>query len=64
LPKNHLRNGIWKNTGEIMINKGILPPFESKNIFEWFCFYNYFQRPAEEEGKGLIINIQDIRQAN
>jgi hypothetical protein len=64
LTKHHLENGIWKNPGQIMKNHKILPPPESENVFEWFSFYNFFQRPAQKEGKELFVNDLDKRKAN
>jgi len=61
ISNRYTKNGIWKNPGQIMINLGILPPPESNNVFEWFCFYNFFQRPAQKEGKELQINDLDKR---
>ena len=64
ISNRHSKNGIWKNPGQIMINQDILPPLESNNVFDWFCFYNFFQRPAQIEGNELLINEIDIKIAN
>jgi hypothetical protein len=37
---------------------------ESDNIYEHFAYYNFFQRPAEKEAKGIEINGKDREVAN
>jgi hypothetical protein len=64
ISSRHLKNTIWKNPGQILISQNILPPPESNNVFEWFCFYNFFQRPAQIEGNELMIHELDIKLAN
>ena len=64
ISNRYSKNGIWKNPGQIMINLGIFPPLDSKNVFEWFSFYKFFQRPAQMEGNELLINELDTRIAN
>lgn len=56
--KHFKRNGIWKNPANIM------EVGENENIYQNFAFYNFFQRPAGKEGKGININRRDKEVAN
>lgn len=63
LSDHHLENGIWREPEKIMNKSKILPPTESENVYDWFCFCNFFQRPAQKEGNELQINKLDIEKA-
>lgn len=61
---NYKRNQIWRDTAFIMNKAGITYFDENKNMFDHFAFYNFFQRPAQEEGDQLYIDENDIVEAN
>lgn len=62
LLKNFNNNSIWKNINQILKNIGIQST--SNNLFEFFAFYNFFQRPAVNIGKEIFQNQKDIEIAN
>lgn len=55
---HHLEPGIWDSLARVMREQGIIPPPNSNNVYDHFCWYNYFQRPAE--APYASINVQGI----
>jgi hypothetical protein len=64
LSENFKQNSIWRNTAGKF--KKVYPEINQKkeNIFVNFAFYNYFQRPAEEQGKSINVLDKDKEEAN
>jgi hypothetical protein len=59
-PKGH----IWSRPRTVMAELGMEPPPKSENIYEYFGYFNFFQRPAEKEGKGITPCARDCAVAN
>lgn len=55
---HHREPGIWDALAQVMRERGIVPPPNSNNVYDHFCWYNYFQRPAE--APYASITVQDI----
>lgn len=64
LRAHHKEGGIWGEPAQVMFEHGILPPKNSDNVYDNFGWYNYFQRPAENEGTGIEVYERDTVEAN
>jgi hypothetical protein len=64
LRAHYREGGIWGELGKVMFEHRVLPPESSDNVYDNFAWYNYFQRPAENEGKGIEIHERDTVEAN
>lgn len=62
--KNYAHNTIWANPARII--RDVFPNLirETVNVYDHFAFYNFFQRPAEKQGKGIKHGKQDREIAN
>jgi len=59
------KNSIWRNPAKIIISSfSDLPTGENGNVYTNFAFYNFFQRPAETQGKSIIVQSEDLQVAN
>ena len=58
------KGNIWDRSETVMAELGMEPPPKSDNIYEYFAYFNFFQRPAEKEGSGITPSEKDWTVAN